>query len=53
MIYEDLEAFKQELQNQEKKDKTIPQYSNYISEFIEKTRHQTKRRYNQRAFNWL
>ncbi len=51
MIYEELEAFKQELRNQEKKDKTITQYGNYISEFIKETRHHTKRRYNKRAFN--
>lgn len=49
MIYEDLEAFKQDLRNQEKKDKTIAQYSNYICEFIEATRHPSKRRYNKRA----
>lgn len=53
MIYEDLEAFKQDLRNQEKKDKTIAQYSNYICEFIEATRHPSKRRYNKRASNWL
>lgn len=35
MIYEDLEAFKQELLNQEKKEKTIKQYSNYITDLIE------------------
>lgn len=51
MIYEELEAFKQELRNQEKKDKTITQYSNYISEFIKETRHPKQRRYNKRAFN--
>lgn len=34
-IYDDLEAFKQDLKNQEKKDKTIKQYSNYITDFIE------------------
>ena len=51
MIYEELEAFKQDLRNQEKKDKTITQYSNYISEFIEATRHPSQRRYNKRASN--
>ena len=35
MIYEDLEAFKQDLINQEKKEKTIKQYSNYITDLIE------------------
>lgn len=35
MIYEDLEAFKQDLINQEKKEKTIKQYSNYIMDLIE------------------
>ena len=49
MIYDELDQFKQDLRNQEKKDKTIAQYSKYISEFVETTRHQTKRRYNKRA----
>lgn len=35
MIYDDLEAFKMALKNQEKKEKTINQYSNYITDFIE------------------
>lgn len=35
MIYNDLEEFKQELRNQEKKEKTITQYSNYINDLIE------------------
>ena len=35
MIYEDLEAFKKHLQSQEKKEKTIKQYSNYITDLIE------------------
>lgn len=35
MIKEDLEAFKQELKNQEKKNKTIKQYSNYIEDLID------------------
>lgn len=42
MIYNDLEAFKQDLRNQEKKEKTIKQYSNYIEEFIEATKIQNK-----------
>ena len=35
MIYDDLEAFKQDLINQEKREKTIKQYSNYITDLIE------------------
>ena len=35
MIYEDLEAFKQDLINQEKKEKTIKQYNNYLTDLIE------------------
>lgn len=35
MIKQDLEAFKQELKNQEKRDKTIKQYSNYIEDLID------------------
>lgn len=35
MIYDDLEAFKTSLRNQEKKEATINQYSNYITELIE------------------
>ena len=35
MIYDDLEDFKQMLRAQEKKEKTINQYSNYIIELIE------------------
>lgn len=35
MIYDDLKRFEQELQNQEKKQKTITQYSNYLTDLIE------------------
>ena len=35
MIYDDLKAFKQDLKNQEKRDKTINQYNNYITDLIE------------------
>lgn len=37
MIYEDLENFKQDLRHQEKKEKTIKQYSNYLMDLIEAT----------------
>ncbi len=37
MIYDDLEAFKTYLKNQEKKEKTIKQYDRYITELIEQT----------------
>lgn len=42
MIYDDLEDFKQMLRSQEKKEKTITQYSNYIVDFIEETKIRTK-----------
>lgn len=42
MIYDDLEAFKLDLKNQEKKEKTIKQYSNYISDFIDSTKIKSK-----------
>lgn len=42
MIYNDLEAFKTSLRNQEKKEATINQYSNYITELIEQTKIKTK-----------
>ena len=38
MIYEDLERFKNELKSQEKREKTIKQYSNYITDLIETMR---------------
>ena len=41
-IYDDLETFKKDLKNQEKKDKTIKQYSNYITDFIETTQIKSK-----------
>lgn len=42
MILEDLENFKQDLRHQEKKEKTIKQYSNYINDFIEATQIKNK-----------
>ena len=42
MILEDLENFKQYLRHQEKKEKTIKQYSNYINDFIEATQIENK-----------
>lgn len=42
MIYEDLEEFKTDLRNQEKKETTIKQYSNYIEELIEQTKIKNK-----------
>lgn len=42
MIYDDLKDFKQMLRSQEKKEKTITQYSNYIIDFIEETKIRTK-----------
>ena len=42
MILEDLENFKQDLRHQEKKEKTIKQYSNYINDFIEATQIENK-----------
>ena len=42
MILEDLENFKQDLRHQEKKEKTIKQYSNYINDFIDATQIENK-----------
>ena len=42
MIYDDLENFKQMLISQEKKEKTINQYCNYIIDFIEETKIKNK-----------
>ena len=42
MIYDDLEAFKTSLRNQEKRETTIKQYSNYITELIEQTKIENK-----------
>lgn len=42
MIYDNLEAFKRNLKNQEKREKTIKQYSNYITDFIEAEQIQNK-----------
>lgn len=42
MIYDDLEDFKQMLISQEKKEKTINQYCNYIIDFIEETKIKNK-----------
>ena len=42
MIYDNLEAFKTSLRNQEKRETTIKQYSNYITELIEQTKIENK-----------